>query len=350
MNDYFCVLPFYSYEILHPNGPNVHCCRLAPNTQIESVRNSMMQGQRSPACSACWRLEDSGLNSERILHNTAMDFYLNQDIEKIEHDAFIGGYQTRLIKLATSNLCNGTCVTCNSSLSSAWASLENKPIKYQIQNQNKLQEIDFSQIVQLSFVGGEPLLERTNFDILQQIIDTGNINCFVSIVTNGSCSLDKSALDLLRQFKNLNICLSIDGIDRVFEYMRYPLRWNQLVVNIDLFKTLATHVSVSAMISNLNIVYYSQMIDFFHQQNLTYLFKQVEHPGIFSPGNLPPAAKQFVLERNSRHSDHVKAFLSCGSYTPGSWDKLRKEILRQDQLKGIQIQNHLPEISSYINL
>jgi sulfatase maturation enzyme AslB (radical SAM superfamily) len=314
------------------------------------VRDHIAQGKRSPACSACWKLEDSGLNSERILHNRAMDFYQDRDIEKIQEDALSYGYQPQLIKLATSNLCNSTCVTCDSGSSSAWAALESKPIQYRIMSQDRLQGIDLSQIVQLSFVGGEPLLEKANFDILQRLIDVGNTHCFISVVTNGSCNLSKSMLEILGQFKNLNICVSIDGTGSVFEYMRYPLQWDKLLDNIALFKQIARYVSVSSMISNLNIFYYSEIIDFFLEHELTYLFKHIEQPSIFSPGNLPDAAKQLVLDRNPRYVDHVKGFLTCGSYSPEQWGLLKKEIHRQDQLKGIDIQKYLPDLSNYMNL
>ena len=350
MNDYFCVLPFYSFELSRPNGQNVYCCRLKFGADIQSVRDDIAQGKRSPACDACWKLEDAGLNSERILHNQALDFYLDRDIEKIQQDALSQGYQPKIIKLATSNLCNSTCVTCDSRSSSAWAALEQKPIKYDIIAQDILQGIDLTHIVQLSFVGGEPLLERTNFDILQRLIDTGNTGCFISIVTNGSCDLSRSALETLEKFSNLNICMSIDGTQKVFEYMRYPLQWDKLLSNINLYRGLARYISVSSMISNLNIVHYSAMIDFFHDQNLHYLFKPIEYPGIFAPGNLPDKAKQWVLDLNPRYQDHVIAMLGRGSYSFEKWGLLKQEVHRQDSLKGIDIKKYLPEFYDYMNL
>jgi hypothetical protein len=205
MNDYFCVLPFYGVEIGHNITKNIYCCRLPAGRDIDNVRKSILSQQRSADCSTCWKLEDQGLNSERQLHNSAFDFYLDRDLEKIEKDVVDGRYSSQIIKLATSNLCNGTCVTCGSDASSAWASLEHKKINYNKIDQNEIEKINWKDIKQLSFVGGEPLLEKLNFEILDRLAETNNTECFISIVTNGSCELTSGQGQTLSKFKNLNV-------------------------------------------------------------------------------------------------------------------------------------------------
>jgi len=167
MNNYYCVLPFYSVEseFDKPNK-NIFCCRLSPNTDIKSVRESIKNQQRSPSCSICWNLEDAGQPSERQIHNQTMDFLLDLNLENIEAASIANGFDPVKIKLSTSNLCNGQCVTCNSGSSSSWAQLEGKNTQYNGVEFDKLDTgIDWAKIVSLSFVGGEPLLEKKNFKI-----------------------------------------------------------------------------------------------------------------------------------------------------------------------------------------
>jgi len=342
MNNYFCVLPFYSIEIGHNNPKNIYCCRLPVGTDINAVQQSMIDQQRSPACNTCWKLEDQGLTSERQLHNNTFDFYLDRDLEKIQQDAVAQRNTPQIIKLATSNLCNGTCVTCNSYCSSAWAALENKKINYNKISAAEIEKIDWADIKQLSFVGGEPLLEKLNFEILDRLVKSNNTSCFISIVTNGSCALTPNQIQLLSKFPNLNICLSIDGVGSRFEYMRYPLDWGVLCKNLQRFKKLTSNISVSAMVSNLNIFYYSEMIDFFVEQDINYLCKQIEHPGYFAPGNLPNKFKQQVLDNNPRYHDQVNSFLNMGSYDHSLFLRCCNEIRRQDELKNICISDYLP--------
>ena len=350
MNNYFCVLPFFSYENDQQSNKNVFCCRLHPFTDINSVRQSMRNKHRSHECSACWKLEDAGLTSERQLHNSALDFYLDKDLESIEQDAFNNEYETKIVKLATSNLCNGTCVTCGSHSSSAWAALESKHIQYKIIPQETIKNIDIEKIVQLSFVGGEPLLEKQNFKILEQLIEVDNTNCFVSIVTNGSVALTDHQLGILKHFPNLNICLSIDGVGPVFEYIRYPLSWQQLFENVCQFKSFAKYVSVSSMISNLNVFYYDQIVDFFIKQDLEYLCKQINNPSIFAPGNLPDDVKDQILLLNPKYQEQLKGFLNCSTFSRDKFDLFKIEIMRQDKLKGINIQAFMPLAADYLKV
>ena len=342
MNNYFCVLPFYGVEIAHNSPNNIYCCRLPAGTKIKNVQQSIIDQQKSPACNTCWRLEDRGLTSERQLHNRTFDFYLDRDLEKIEQDAIDQLNQPQIIKLSTSNLCNGTCVTCGSDASSAWAALENKPIKYNKISTEEIEKINWADIKQLSFVGGEPLLEKLNFEILNRLVESNNTNCFVSIVTNGSCALTASQFQLLGKFPNLNICLSIDGVGKRFEYMRYPLSWDLLCENLEKFKKITNNISVSVMISNVNVFYYSELIEFFNQHNLNYLCKQVELPRYFSPGNLPDEFKQQVLDNNPKYLDQVKSFLHMGIHNSVLFKKCCEEIQRQDTLKNINISNYMP--------
>ncbi len=235
-----------------------------------------------------------------------MDFLLDLNLENIEKRSLSNGFEPLQIKLSTSNLCNGMCVTCGSHLSSAWSQLENANIGYRGADfeQNK---INWGEIVSLSFLGGEPFLEKKNFEILQKLVDLGNTDCFISIVTNGSITPNDQQINILSRFSKLNICLSIDGTDKSFEYMRFPLKWDQLLHNLSIFKSLGADLSVSCTISNLNIYYYSDMINFFKFNELNYLCKQVESPSIFIPGNLPDSVKSIVLDRNIDYKKEVES-------------------------------------------
>lgn len=347
MNNYYCVLPYHSVEteFKDPNK-NIYCCRLPQGTDIEDVRLSIKNKQRSPNCSACWKLEDSGLKSERQVHNETMDFLLDLNLENIENASLTKGFNPVKIKLTTSNLCNGTCVTCGPHLSSAWASLAGQNPKYKTFDISKL-DINWGEIVSLSFVGGEPLLDKRNFSILEMLVEQGNTDCFISFVTNGSIELTKHQLDLLSKFSKLNMCISIDGVGKSFEYMRYPLQWSKVLANLNLFKGIC-EVSVSCMISNLNIYYYSQFVNFFKENNLNYLCKQITAPDIFSPGNLPGRAKDIIRGCNKDYANEVNSFLNTGIYNSEKYENLKREVTRQDSLKGINIADYMPPVANFL--
>ena len=333
MNDYFCVLPFFGAEYT-PSGFTTPCCLLPTNTDIKQLQTEMLAGQRPIACQKCWKLEDQNKISDRQLKNSAFDFYKNQAIEFIEEDCRRGDYSTQIVKLYTSNLCNGTCVTCGPGLSTAWATLK-KVKTFEIIGQDQLDLIPYKDLVMLSFVGGEPLFEKKNFDILEQLISIGNTDCFISLVTNGSIELNQKQQTILKQFKNLNICLSIDGIGPVFEYLRYPLKWTSILENIKLYRDLGIQLSVSYTISNVNVLYYNETIAWFDKEYLPHNHNIVSNPQQFSPSVLPQEIKDSYPE--------LKNFFNNTS--DDLINKFYASIDEQDRLKGIKINDFLPKLS-----
>lgn len=335
-------MPFFGKEIGPFAGYNTPCCLLKPNSDIKKIRNDMLQKIRPVECSVCWSLEDSGIKSDRQYKNEAFDFYTDKDITAIEQDCKEGNYSDQIVKLFTSTLCNSTCVTCGPSESSAWAALTKSNIILKNVPDTIINQLNYKELKILSFVGGEPLYEKKNFEILDRLVQNGNTDCFISVVTNGSVSLNESQMKTIKQFKNVNVCLSIDGIQSRFEYIRYPLKWTKLLENIQQFKNLGLKCSVSYTISNLNIFYYNETISWFQNQGLSYNHNMVNQPEWFSANSLPSKVKDRLpfeaqqLLRNHLPQDDIH------------FVKFVEQIQVQDNLKKISIENFMPEVYKII--
>jgi sulfatase maturation enzyme AslB (radical SAM superfamily) len=338
MNKSFCVMPFYGAEY-NQSGFTTPCCLLPSHTNIAQLQEEILDDKRPAACQKCWHLEDQGNTSDRQLKNAMFDFYTDKAIQFVEEDCRNGKFSPRIIKLYTSNLCNSTCVTCGPTASTAWATL--KKIKtFKITNQSILDSVVLTDATMITFVGGEPLYEKKNFELLEKLIEIGNTACFISMTTNGSVELTPYQLNILKQFNNVNLCLSIDGIGPVFEYMRYPLKWSTLLDNIEIYKNSNINLSVSYTISNLNILYYNETIEWFEQLGLPHNHNMVDYPLHFSVNALPEETKKQLpvsLFRVHESSDDLQ-FAKC-----------LNEIKKQDQLKNISIDDFLPEFVNMIN-
>lgn len=338
MNNSFCVLPFYGAEY-DQTGYTTPCCLLPKGTDIALLQSDILNDKRPIACQKCWHLEDQGLPSDRQLQNSAFDMYSNNDIRNIEEECRTGKVNSQIVKLYTSNLCNSTCVTCGAGASTAWATLTKKKT-FKIINQSILDSIVYEDLVMLTFVGGEPLYEKKNFDILEKLINVNNTSCFITMTTNGSVTLSTHQIDILKQFNNLNFCISIDGIGPVFEYVRYPLKWNILLENLAIYRLLNIQLSVSYTISNLNIFYHSNTINWFSEQGLNYNHNLVEFPSHFSINSLPKLVKEQLS--NDMFRTHVLL-------DELQFSNFLLAIKKQDQLKNISINDFLPEFVNMIN-
>lgn len=353
----FCVLPWFGRELNWTNRIDTHCCLLPKQYDIKKIQQEMLAGKRPAECQKCWNLEDQGLTSDRQLKNAALDWYWDRDLQFIKQDAAQGLEKTLMLKMMTSYTCNAACVSCNAGASSSWAKLDYKENpklgmkKYQFIDLDKVyNEIDFSSLVTLTLLGGEPLYEKKNFQVLERLLELGNDRCFISMVTNGSVALSDEYKKILSKFKNLNFCVSIDGTGPVFEYVRYPLDWSLLEPNLKFFRELTTFVSANYTLSNLNVLYHNQTVAWFAEQKIEYANNPIYHPAWLQPRALPVHVKQH-LKTVLNPVDYDTYIGEVHSETDQSnFEEFLKQIKRQDNLKGISIKNYLPELCDLIGL
>ena len=335
----FCVLPFFGKEYSF-DRPAISCC-LLKHQNIDQIKQEMLKDTRSSACNSCWKLEDQQLLSDRQLKNSAYDFYADKDIRYVIDEVKVGKYSDQIVKLYTSSLCNSTCVTCNSKFSTSWAQLEGNNTKASRLDNDIIDSIDYKNLKMLTFVGGEPLYEKKNFEVLQRLLDAGNSKCFISFTTNGSVELTAHQQNMLSQFANVNFCISVDGIGSVFEYLRFPLKWDSIIKTISTCRSINIEPSISYTISNLNILYYKETIDWFNEQKLNYNHNLVNTPSYFSVNALPAYIKDTITDGKELLRNH--------SITDDTlFLKFIDEINRQDLLKKINIEDYLPKLAALI--
>jgi sulfatase maturation enzyme AslB (radical SAM superfamily) len=347
-NPAFCVMPFYGWQ----TDIKSSCCLLPDNHNIEKIRTDMLNGQRPTECHICWKDEDSGIKSDRKIKNETLSFLVDRPIQSLLEDCNQGRYGISMLKIITNNTCNATCVTCDSSASSSWATLERKnnvPTEksWRIRLDEFPYTLDHSQIQVAAFQGGEPFLSSTNFELLEQILDHGNDDCFVSFVTNGSFDLTDHQKYILSKFKRVNFCFSIDGIGPIFEYMRYPLDWNKILSNIQVAKDLGTIVSVNYTLSNVNLWYHTQTVDWLQQQGINFSLHLVDRPSHFQPSALPENIKDRIIAGNP---DIAKLLGKHTDQDDQNYQQFLAEIQKQDRWKGISITDYLPEFAEHLPL
>jgi len=315
-----------------------------PNN-IENVRQQMLSGQRPQECDACWKLEDAGIKSDRMIKNESLDFYTDIDISMwYENALYSKSKEIRMLKVDTSNKCNSACLTCGPDASTHWRSLLDKN---NVSNQGKSwtiplsdieKSIDLSSLEMITFRGGEPFLSQTNFEILDKLHGLKNHKCFISFVTNGSIRPNKRMTNILKKFNNVNFCFSIDGIGSVFEYMRYPLSWKTCEDNVAWAKDTGFDVSVSYTLSNINIWYHDETVSWFNKNNIPYIVNPVYSPNHFALNNLPKNAKEKALNIFPELAKYFTPTLEDNK----DWAETKQAINLQDSWKKISINDFMP--------
>jgi len=347
-NTAFCVLPFFGLEL----PSRTPCCLLPLDHDLDQIKSEMLAGQRPDACKKCWNLEDHGVNSDRQIYNETLDFYFDKDLPGLFEMAQQGTSYRAHYKIDSSNVCNSTCVTCNSISSSLWGDLlrrNGQPSQknWTLKTENFVADIDFARAQSIGFRGGEPLLSATNFEILQRLIDHNNTDCFINFTTNGSVKLTATQKEILSKFSQVNMCFSIDGVGSVFEYIRYPLKWNTVLDNIHDCRQHNIMISASYTVSNLNVLYHDQTCAWFHDNQIRFLINPVYDPTYFRPGALPQTVKNQIL--SNHHSLDLAGFL--GQHSPQDdmdYEQFCQQIHQQDTWKNIRLRDYLPELTSIL--
>ncbi len=325
----FCVLPWYSQEINFVYGEESICCWISDKISRQDLQKKFLSDEKPHECRKCWESEKSGIESRRQMENRFLDFKMDQDLDLIKTDVIEGKSLINLYQLFVGSICNGTCVTCGPSASSAWRSLKKNVFSIRHENQQidqnfdwYLQSINWQKAKRFNLLGGEPLLISRSFDILQKLLDVGNTNCRISFTTNGSVTLSEKQIKLIKNFTDVSCCVSIDGTGKTFEYIRYPLSWQKLLDNLSLYREIFTEVVVSFTVSNLNYHERDQIISWFKKMDLLYIENYVIEPSWFNYQVVP---------------GHEL------------WSKFVSEIDLQDRMKGISIKDYIPYIDNLIS-
>lgn len=247
-NNIFCHAPWTNIEIL-PNGDILPCCKFQNSSYNEkfNIQNNTVKEFRQSdflreikrefeqnvwpsGCARCRIEEEIGTKSKRLL-----DFERWEDSYK-KYNFLDDNILT--ISLAIGNTCNLKCIMCSPHASSLWKTEYENIYKISIDNINSIRKdaihdlINFApNLVHIDFHGGEPFLSNVEYQlkIFDYYIQQGRAkDISIHYTTNGTIFPDDRFWERFSFFKHVDIQLSIDGIRKRYEYIRFPAKWDTL--------------------------------------------------------------------------------------------------------------------------
>lgn len=281
------------------------------NTDIDTIRNhptivdlrrSMLAGEKHELCKLCWDEEALGLKSKRIGHRDLYPNTLNKILESEDKSGVIDtkNFPLEYMDLRLGNLCNLKCRSCGPGDSSLWVEdlyhqgqkefkMFGMPNAFEIENVNGVIKINSEQfqyynseqfkifiekalptVTRIYFTGGEPLLNKKHYEILDYCIENDLAkNILLEYNTNGT-TLNKNLLNQWSHFHNVQICFSVDAMGELAHYIRYPSKWKIIEKNMRQvdeceLNNITCHTNFTASI--LNIKHLPEMTEWFYEQN-----------------------------------------------------------------------------------
>jgi len=286
MMDTYCPLPF-NHLYVAESGEVRPCCisrsfTSKPNVNTNTVdeiynspefiqlREDLLSNKKPTICSSCWNLEASGVESlrERSVKNFGVPSIALYSDLKFEY-----------LDLRFSNICNLKCIMCtphNSHLLN-----DGKIIKLKEGFLDELVPL-LSNLKEVYFAGGEPLIMEEHYKLLEYIIDN-NLNVAVKYNTNLQI-LEQGKYKVLDLWSKLNIppfvSVSCDGLYEFGEKIRINFNTDKFLKNIYKLKQSGVDYMISYTVGSYNIFNIPAFIDQVQKLNLVSSLEQVHFSNI----------------------------------------------------------------------
>ena len=302
----------------------------ASSSYIKSVKETIVNGDIPSDCETCVQAERKGFSSTRTLALKDWKYDIDSVPDQIEY-----------LDLRQSNLCNLSCRSCEPKFSSQIAreiSLHPTIAKYynpssgiHLENQIDLGHL-LPKIKRINFTGGEPLLNKENIRILEELIKLGNVDCEILITTNGTV-INPTILKLLKSFNRVHWTLSIDAVGAHAEYIRYGSDWGVIKDNIETILSLKQSVAINTVLSAYSVLslgnllgYFKSLKDTYTDQPLEIWFSNCNYPAFLNPNILQRKLRQQAINNLIKSIDILKDIKSNPSVSIDNLKTLQNNL------------------------
>lgn len=271
--------------------------------EMVNLRKEFLQGNRPDGCEVCWKNEDAGIKSMRQSVNQGRLERYNVRLD-----------QTTLtvpptqVKFTVGKECNLACRMClpefSSKVQKVWEVLDRKAEteddnvsvnpQYILENSKDLHFVDI--------IGGEPFYHKKAKNLLKNLIESGDSKHITVHITTNATRIDLDTIKLLKQFQDVVLSISIDGVGKLQEYIRPGCDWNVITDNIKLLKQHHISMQCVSTIGVLNILGLQELEDWCEQNNIHWGQPGlIEKPLELQPHNLPYQLHEFVPEKYKKY-------------------------------------------------
>lgn len=287
----FCMLPWMHMHAF-PDGRAYPCCLseywhpvgdLRKNSMIEiwnqdaykTMRKNMLEDKECKECTKCYEQERVGAFSMRRDSNRNYG-HLIGEIDQTQPNGTHPEFKIRYWDVRFSNLCNFSCRSCGPIFSSNWYNdhvklYNRKPdvlgremlrVEYTAGDEDAmLAEMlpHIPHLEQVYFAGGEPLIMKEHYFMLEKLIEHNKSDIRIQYNTNFSelRYKDKHVFDYWKHFKNVSVGASLDASGERAELMRKGTDWKQTLLNRQRMMVDVPHVDfyINATVSAMNVLH-----------------------------------------------------------------------------------------------
>lgn len=311
----FCVAKWKQVTMHLQNGMNHSChhpkTHVVPISEIKfnptALHNSefkkeqrklMLEGKRPSECDYCWRVEDGGQGSHSDRIYKSSDQWAQPFIKDIQSKPWDDDVDPSYVEVSFSNVCNFKCSYCAPHISSQWMEEIERHGAYPtstsynnlhwikssnmmpIPNKEENPYVDafwawwptmYQNLHHFRITGGEPLLSKNTFLVLDYIIENPNPNLEFSINTNMNPPdelfdkfIEKIKIIINeKKVKKFKLFTSAEAHGKQSEYIRFGMNYDKWLSNIHrVYKEIPNiEFTIMSTYNILSLTTYNKFLD-----------------------------------------------------------------------------------------
>jgi organic radical activating enzyme len=262
-------------------------------------RKEMLEGNKPKECGYCWNIEDNSSNfSDRVFKSSEQ--WSMPHFNEIKELNWRENFNPRYVEVSFSNTCNFKCAYCGPQYSSKWVEEIEKYGGYKTStNYNNIEELElkkempykhsehnpyleafwewwpnlYKDLHTFRITGGEPLLAKDTFKVLEYIQTNWEQNPNLSLAINSNLGVPDNLIDKFieiaedlcnnNKIKELIIFTSVEAKDKQAEYVRFGLDYEKFWNNVDKILTKLPKVTINVMatFNALSVFTYGDVIE-----------------------------------------------------------------------------------------
>ena len=358
------------------------------------IRQNILNNKQDESCSRCWQTEDNGAESYRtIWNNTLAGGYLKGImLDSVDEEGIIDKPFITFLDFTMGNKCNLVCRMCNLNNSNQWdleSDLLNIEIPWDYPSTtlpvdekfmaDKFFMKNFMHLKHINFLGGEPLIVDEHYEFLKKCIKFEVAQNIVLSYTTNLTVIKEELMGLWENFRHVSIGVSIDGVDKVNDYIRYPSKWKNIEKNIKKISTYKDEISMDLQIQStfqlMNVLDWGNLLEWTYSLGDLGFWRLpfsnwVSYPEHYDAKLLPKDLKEVALEKINKFLDSKKdVILDIGeqqwlgilesnlktfedSFDDDEQEKYYKTVKKHTKLldlnRGQHIKDHIPELEKFI--
>jgi len=320
-----------------------------------NIREDMLAGNPVKGCEKCYEMESVGTHSGRL---SSLQYLVPTENKLAPLED---------LEVSFSNLCNLACVGCGDFNSTKW-STENikagrRGMKL-IDNKFDWTQWDLSKLKTLKILGGEPFMESDRFCDLLESVNLSGVELVVN--TNGTILPNPRLKALIEKCKKVKFLVSIDGMELVNDWNRWPGKFENIVETMRVYETWWKHfdniiLKTHSVVNIFNIFTMEDFINFMKKDfpNWTADFMWVNSPRWQSVQTLPKEVKtRLITEFSSKNVGDLKTSredfykLSIGYLKMDSsvdWNDVKRQIASLAAERNLNTEVMIPDLQKVMN-